>query len=303
MNDTEIKMLSSYPSVYALGHRAIQEILTGPVVVEEKIDGSQFSMGRTLDGELVCRSKGQHIFVEKPEGMFAQAVDAAKQLPLTPGWTYRCEYLRVPKHNTLVYGRIPKNHLIVFDVMTGLETYLSPFEKRNEADRIGLDCVPCFHVGSPASINEVAEYLNRESCLGGCKIEGVVIKNYNLFTVDKKIAVAKFVSAEFKEKHGVEWKKSNPGRSDVIGGIVAALKTEARYRKGVQHLQERNELTQSLKDIGPLIAEVGKDVQKEEEQFIKDHLFNYFWPSIRSGVIAGVPDFYKNHLAEKSFQQ
>jgi ATP-dependent RNA circularization protein (DNA/RNA ligase family) len=38
-------MILSYPSIYALGHRAIRELFDGPVVVEEKIDGSQFSFG------------------------------------------------------------------------------------------------------------------------------------------------------------------------------------------------------------------------------------------------------------------
>lgn len=34
----------SYPSIYALGHRALGELFLDPVVVEEKVDGSQFSV-------------------------------------------------------------------------------------------------------------------------------------------------------------------------------------------------------------------------------------------------------------------
>ena len=33
----------SYPSTFALGHKALAELLLDPVLVEEKIDGSQFS--------------------------------------------------------------------------------------------------------------------------------------------------------------------------------------------------------------------------------------------------------------------
>jgi len=36
--------LGSYPSIYNLGHRYLGDLLDGPVVVEEKVDGSQFSM-------------------------------------------------------------------------------------------------------------------------------------------------------------------------------------------------------------------------------------------------------------------
>ena len=49
----------SYPQIYALGHRYITELLLDPVLVEEKIDGSQFSFGVfEVEGEhqLRCRS-------------------------------------------------------------------------------------------------------------------------------------------------------------------------------------------------------------------------------------------------------
>ncbi len=35
----------SYPKIYGLGHKAITELLSDNVMVEEKIDGSQFSFG------------------------------------------------------------------------------------------------------------------------------------------------------------------------------------------------------------------------------------------------------------------
>jgi hypothetical protein len=48
----------SYPSIYNLGHRALQDLLTVSVNVEEKVDGSQFSFGITEEGEIKLRSKG-----------------------------------------------------------------------------------------------------------------------------------------------------------------------------------------------------------------------------------------------------
>ena len=135
--------ISSYPSIYAVGHRSIKDIFSSEVVIEEKVDGSQFSMER-LNGELSCRSKGQQIILDAPNKMFEAAVATAQSLDLHDGWTYRCEYLAKPKHNTLAYARVPKQNLIMFDVMTAPETYLTPIEKRAEADRLGLECVPCF---------------------------------------------------------------------------------------------------------------------------------------------------------------
>jgi hypothetical protein len=287
--------LNSYPSIYALGHRAIADILQGDVVIEEKIDGSQFSMSR-VDGELLCRSKGKVLFPEAPEKMFAAAVATAASLPLQNGFIYRCEYLQKPKHNTLAYSRIPAQHVIVFDVCTGPETYLTPAEKAAECARLGLECVPLLFEGRVNGIESLSALIDRESVLGGVKMEGAVIKNYSLFTPDKKIAIAKWVSQEFREKHVGEWKASNPTASDVAQLLIAELKTEARWNKAIQHLRDEGVLVGEPKDIGPLMRELNRDATAEEQDYIKQRLFTHFWPQIKRGVTAGFPEFYKKQI-------
>ena len=123
----EIKATSwhSYGSIYNVGHPAASELFNGPVTIEEKVDGSQFSFG-IFDGEVKVRSKGQQLVVDAPEKMFTKAVEQvlARQELLHDGWTYRAEYLRSPKHNTLKYDRHPNGHLVIFDIATSEETYL-----------------------------------------------------------------------------------------------------------------------------------------------------------------------------------
>lgn len=295
--------INSYPSVYAIGHKAIERIFYDgvPVLIEEKVDGSQFSMCR-IDGVLHCRSKGKELMVSAPEKMFTKAVEVADSLPLTDGWVYRCEYLQSPKHNTLEYSRTPKNHLIIFDVAIGLESYLEYDDKAAEAERLGLEVVPRLHYGKIESFESLASLMDRESILGGCKIEGFVVKNYNLFTPDKKIAVGKFVSEEFKEKHGTEWSSKNPSPADFIQVLTSNLRTEARWNKAIQHLREAGTLEGLPRDIGALIKEVQADIEKEEAAFISEQLYRHFWPHIRRGVTAGLPEFYKKKLAENAFQ-
>lgn len=294
--------LHSYPSVYAIGHKAIADIFSGDVLVEEKIDGSQISFCR-INGEFLCRSKGKDIIPSAPEKMFAKAVQVAQSLPLTEGWVYRAEYLQSPKHNTLCYSRIPAGHMIVFDICTGIEQYLGPEQKLEECRRIGLECVPELYCGKVDSMEQFVNLLQTESCLGGCKIEGVVVKNYSLFTPDKKVAIGKYVSEEFKEKHGVEWKKSNPTRTDVVQLIINQYRTEARWRKAVQHLAEAGKLEHSPKDIGPLILETQSDTMKECEQEIKDELFRHLQQQIRRSIVHGLPEWYKEELAKSAFKQ
>ena len=114
MNDEVTTSWHSYPSPKAVGHGMIRHLFLDDVTVEEKIDGSQFSMGVFgPDRELRCRSKGAQLNLYAPEKMFIQAIETAKRLAplLTEGYTYRCEYLQKPKHNALAYDRIPKDSL------------------------------------------------------------------------------------------------------------------------------------------------------------------------------------------------
>jgi hypothetical protein len=287
--------IPSYSKVRAFGHREVLNILDGEIVVQEKIDGSQFSFG-VLDSKLVCRSKGQEILIDAPEKMFGAAVETAKRLApnLQPGWIYRGEYLQRPKHNVLAYSRVPAHHIILFDVMTGVETYLSRWALALEAARLGLESVPVYFQGRWEAGDSFSRYLCLGSVLGGVSIEGVVIKNYAKFTEDGKLATAKIVSDEFKERHTRQWKISNPGPADVVQHIVSELRTDARFRKAVQHLKERGELKYEPEDIGKLLKELGSDTHAEESEHIKEVLFRHFWPKIQRALCAGVANWYKD---------
>lgn len=296
--------ISSYPEVLALGHKMILEIFNGPVLVEEKIDGSQFSFG-VINGELIARSKGKQLVLEAPEKMFDKAVEVIQSIKpqLTDGWMYRCEYLQKPKHNTLVYDRIPASHLIVFDIDNNLQSYLTYDEKLQEAHRIGLEVVPRLFEGVVENKEMFEGFLNLKSVLGNTTVEGVVIKNYDLITTSKKIAIGKYVSEKFKEVHEGDWKLRNPGRLDVIQKVIEEYSTEARYNKGIQHLRDRGELKDDLPDIGPLIKEVSSDVNKECEDEIKDKLYKAFWPQIQRGIVKDIPQWYKDQLAARAFSE
>jgi hypothetical protein len=286
-------MLSSYPHIFSVGHAALGDFLKNPVQVEEKIDGSQFSFQKQ-NRELLIRSKGKEMFADAPEKMFIKGVEAVAQLDLHDGWIYRAEYLSKPKHNSLAYSRVPKNHVMLFDVNIGVEKYLSYEEKAAEAERLGLEVVPLLYTGV-VTLDIINGLLETESILGGQKIEGVVLKNYSIFGSDGKVVMGKYVSEAFKEKHAHEWKQNNP---DVIQTLIDSLKTEARWAKSVQHLRDEGLLENDPRDIGKLIKAVAQDIHQEEADEIKERLFNHFWPQIQRGVTSGVAEWYKKGLME-----
>jgi hypothetical protein len=298
--------IGSYPSIFNFGHRAISNLLDGPVIVEEKVDGSQFSMG-VINGELSCRSKGADLHIDAPEKMFTLAIETAKELAgqLHPGWIYRGEYLMKPKHNTLAYERTPQKHIILYDINPGAESYLSPEEQEEEAARLGLERVPTLYVGKVSGSDQFRDLLETTSILGGQKIEGVVVKPLarDQFGQDKKLLIGKYVSEGFKEKNNVEFRKSNPTRGDVIQDLIITYKSPARWQKAVQHLREAGKLENSPRDIGTLIKEVQADVLKEEQDAIRDRLFKYAWPQIQRAIVGGLPEWWKNELLESQFKE
>lgn len=307
--------LSSYPSIHNLGHKEIASILDGPVVVQEKVDGSQFTFGLVpkLDGNgladgyvLRFRSRKEVIDPDDPvkyPKQFRLAVEHIRQSAgeLTPGYVYRGEAITTPKHNTLKYDRAAKGGIVLFDIENGPGTadYLPPANVRREAELLGIDVVPTYFEGQLAGFDKtiVTAALESTSVLGG-KVEGVVVKNYNRFGVDHKPLMAKVVRPEFREMHTKDWKLRNPNRADIVQTITDQLRANgARWHKAVQHLRDGGTLTESVRDIGPLLKELNQDIQKEEADRIKTVLFDHFWKDISRGASRGFAEWYKDYLA------
>jgi len=300
-------MVRSYPSIYHIGHAAIADLLKGPVIVEEKVDGSQFSFCLHPEtGDVECRSKGAQINTVAPEGMFMAAVRVVESVKdkLRPGWTYRGEYLSKPCHNALLYSRVPDNHIIGFDIDC-MEKYLSPEDKAKEFARLGMETVPVLFHGVVEDVTHFRRLLEAESILGGQKIDGVVIKpeDYNLFGADKKVLLGKFVSESFKEVNAKAWELEHRAKSsnDILQVIAGAYGTQARWQKAVIHLRERGILQDSPRDIGELMKEVSEDIAKECTDEIKEKLFAWAWPHLRRSFVRGVPEWYKEELMKKAF--
>lgn len=296
----------SYSKVYALGHRATRTLMDGPVVVEEKIDGSQFSFGMFSDG-LRVRSRGRVFDINAPDDLFAAscATVLALQDKLHPGWTYRGEALKGCRHNALTYERPPEGNIILFDVETGPACFLSAAEKRAEAERIGLECVTTFFEGVVTSQEQLDSFKGAESSLGGTA-EGFVVKAYDKFDESRgscHVLMGKWVSEAFKEVHRKNWPKDNPTKYDVITQITKTYNTEARWRKAVQHLRENGSLLGAPQDIGPIIKEIQADVKEDAKQEIMEALFAFAWKKIERGIVRGFPQWYKDRLMEGLFDE
>jgi len=300
-----MSLIPDYGKIFHIGSSECSQILDGDVYLQEKIDGSQFSFAKIGD-KLHFRSKAIP-FVEdeitKSQKMFIEGVDAIVALKekLPPNVTFRGEYLRVPRHNTLVYDRVPPNHVIIFDVMDN-GRILYPEEAVTLTASLGFEYVPCEKVSS-LTLEGLHEYLQRKSCLGAVKVEGCVIKNYARFSPYGGTLMAKFVSEEFKELNKGVWKVNRAAKADIKELLGMEIGQPARYLKSIQRLEETNSLEMSPRDIGKLFKEVQKDLEEECTNYLKDRLFEVFWPHISRVATRGIPTYYKEWLLKRGFAE
>ena len=302
-------MLKAFPKIFTLGTSYVEGVLDSEVEITEKIDGSQFVFGK-LEDKMYYRSKGKEQYADSADAMFKCGIEYIENIQekLPNGVAFYSEILQKPKHNTLKYDRTPKNHIALFGISEqyGSKFWSSHAELALWAETLGIDVVPKIFYGIINAADEIVQMLDRESFLGGAKIEGVVVKNYNkqflLGGQPIPVMAAKYVSEAFKEVHRSQWKSENTGKGK-WETFKEGYRTEARWAKAVQHLADKGELLNDPKDIAALIKEVQNDIREEETEEIKAFLWKEFGSELLRRSTAGLPEWYKNTLLENSFNK
>jgi hypothetical protein len=293
-------MSRAFPKIWALGHKMIPDILLGEVEVTEKMDGSQFGFGKTPEGEFKVRSKGQWIDLDNPPELFLKSVEHISKFAdvINPDTMYYGESITRNKHNTLRYDRVPNGYIVLFAAgdFSFTEAVSNHDDLKRIAEQFGIDCVPIIHQGE-TSARKIEQLLGRESFLGGPNIEGVVVKRYCPYEYMGQyypLQAGKFVSEEFKEKHSKNTEfMSGKSRWQMY---LEDFRTEARWRKAVEHLRDAGELEGSPRDIGPLLRELHHDLDEEYIAEIKEKLWQFHKKEVYQTVTRGFPQWYKEQL-------
>lgn len=283
-------------------------VLDGLIVVEEKVDGSQFRIEIDDQGKISCASHHQELnLLDSP---FKKATDTAQNIFKTfrakPGDVVSvfCEYLEKPKHNAIPYARVPKDNLVIWDVFEN-GRWLYRGDKEFFARSFGMEVVPLLWAGVAQDFTKElqAELLSRESFLkhqgGYDRIEGIVVKNYDKFWDPEKYSwltghylALKIVNDSFKEKNRV----ANPTRGNGLEELKESCRTEARWRKAVQHLTEKGLLVNDMKDLSSICPRVIQDLEEEEKETIKEELWKLYKKDILGFSVKGLPEWYLEHL-------
>jgi hypothetical protein len=312
-----MKHLPHYTKVMTLGAAYTENALVGPIVLQEKVDGSQFRFGLTEEGKFLVGSKNSVIGHPDEVKMFKKGVEYLFKIRKLIKKNFKkdtyffAEYLQKPKHNVLKYSHVPLNNIVLFDVLEQGK-WVSRIRLEEIATFLKIDIIPELYKGelNTARINKsslkvsspAVDRLKRilettPSFLGNETIEGVVIKNYNqtvLLGGNVFPLFTKYVREVFKERHNLEWKIKKP--KDSVQVYINSFKNEARWQKAIIHLQEKGQLEKQPQDIGKLIKVVQQDIIEEEAENIKTFLYNKFSKEILRKAVRGLPEWYKEQL-------
>lgn len=300
--------MRSYQKIPGDHRKEIQDIWEGYLIVEEKVDGSQFRVEIDEKGMIYCGSHHQELNLT--DNQFKQAIDEAQKvfagIKSDPNdiISIFCEYLRKPKHNVIPYERVPNHNLAVFDVLIGGK-FLDRESKERFVFNVGLEVVPMLWRGEAKDFTDKVKnkLLETKSFLGHQKgydrIEGIVIKNYNKYYDVNKYPwlegtpmFTKIVNDDFKEKNKV----SHPKAGDKIETLKKSICTEARWIKAVQHCKERNELVGDMVDLQKLAPEIVRDLVEEEKEGLKEELWKLYGKQLTQASVKGLPQWYKERL-------
>ncbi len=298
--------MNSFPKIHSLGTKYVRDIFMEPVEITEKLDGSQFGFGK-VNGELIIRSKGTILNQSNPDNLFNEGVAYIKSIEdrLPDNVFFYGEYFKRPKHNTICYDRIPKHHIALFGILALPDVFIDNYsEIVRWSNYFDIEPIPLLHRGMVYSKDFLNQYMNQVSVLGGAKVEGIVVKNYQRSAVINQdyilpITCAKLVSEEFKEVHRGRWKDEET-KGGKLEQFYNSFRTPARWAKAVQHLKERGELTDTPKDIGALFKEVSIDIEAEEKEFIMEQLYLMFRKDLMKHATQGMPEWYKEQIASQS---
>ena len=297
-----------YPKIFNLGDPLLENLFKGSVIVEEKVDGSQFRVWFDEKSELWFGSKGVVYSDERlPDKMFEPAIlQATKHLK---NITYHgenalliFEFLAKPKQNSLTYSRTPTDNLVLLDVSVGGK-WLSRNEKEKFAKFIGFECIPILKEGEFKTAEELETLLETQSFLGNTVVEGIVIKNYTQMHSKEYLfgqpVFGKYVRKEFRELNKKTW---NVGKT-IDEQVMEHFPKEQRWKKVVQHLRDAGELGNGVKDIGKLVKAVENDFEEESEEFVKKFLWDFYKYRLKKMIRRGFAEWYKKKLLEESFEK
>lgn len=186
------------------------ELLTGGVVLEEKVDGANLGISLSPEGELRAQNRGQYL-AEPPAGQFARlpawlvlrgsAIGDALLEHADHGLMLFGEWCAA--RHSLDYTRLP-DWFLLFDVLeTTTGRFWSSIRRNALAAQMGLATTPQLASGRFKLAELTAKVDSWPSRFRDGPLEGIVVRRESAEWCERR---AKLVRADFTQAIGEHWR-------------------------------------------------------------------------------------------------
>ena len=281
------------------------------VIIQEKYDGSQFTIYKDEEGNLHYMNKNKSISGKGNVWLNSYLSLCKKTDFFKIGFFYHGEAMNSRQSHTVRYDREPKRFWVLYEIVRENGQILTPEEMTEHLKNTDIEVANVLydnngHTKETNYIDIAKDIIQKmedgkiQSSLGGIP-EGVVLKVLNRKTDTDKVRNSrfKFVRQVFSEQnHAKKEKLPTLNDDEIVQGIASVYDTDARKQKAIQHLKECEKKGWNEKNltsnIGRMVEELDADLLKEAEEEIKDMLFIRFWPQISKGARGDLTNFIKS---------
>ncbi len=268
-----------YPDIERLGSEDNKDILNYPedtIVIEEKVDGGNFSMWLDEDNLVHFGSRNRDLTIENDNKIFARQQIQLKEhllnlenegIKLNLNYIY---YLECMQTHTINYTSAP--FIIGLDIRLkrakneeGEGLFIGREAREQEFNRLKIENVPLIWWGTVAELKKLSirDLIPKSKYYDGFA-EGIVIKNYcrKAHSGNHQL-YAKLVRDEFKEDNKAVFGNIRNPSSDTQK-IVNEFCTDARIKKAVLKFVNEYGEKLDLHLMQKVPSYVIKDILKEE---------------------------------------
>lgn len=255
--------MRKYMHVERLGNEEVEGLLDGEVIIQEKLDGANCSIGMS-NSKFVIASRNQAISVDgEPSTGFRGLVEYVltrpgfKEAATKYSWTLRGEWL---VRHSLIYNTDAYGHVYIFDVQDANWEYLHPDIYMPILEKLGIKCVPILARLDRPSVETIVELSQGPSWIGPQR-EGVVVKRYDYRNKFGRTTWGKVVTEDFKTKNKLAFR---PARGDSKELRFAALASEQFIIKTLMTIADRRGESPRVQHMGEVLGRVWHDLFTEE---------------------------------------
>lgn len=255
--------LSKYQHVERLGHKEVEGLLDGRVVVQEKIDGANATVAK-VDGKLVIASRNQALSVDgDPATGFRGLVQYVLERPVfrefDEDWIIRGEWL---VQHSLPYAKETMGHFYVFDVQRRDGSYVPAASYEPALVVAGIRFVPTIAELDSPTVDQLVEYVNGPSQFGAAHREGIVVKRYDFVNQYGRTQWGKMIHADFKVKNSLHFHapKGDPAELRFVSLRLRAELVEKTIHKIAADRQEDS----TVRHMAAVLGRVWYDLFTEE---------------------------------------